>query len=162
MNKKKGYTLIELIIAMALMAIIGLFVMGFMMPMMKNYNQQNKVRNAKDVATLMITYLKEEIHCATGNINTGTEGPEVYRIINDATLTRNGITSSQIKVDDFKISLKFTSVDNAIKISVVVYDRTSGAELYTLTSLASATDSYAIYEGETSNTLSLKKRTSCK
>jgi prepilin-type N-terminal cleavage/methylation domain-containing protein len=64
MNNKKGFTLIELIIAIALMAMVSAFVAGFMTPMYKTYISQQTFNYVNNQCNTAVTSIVEQIKYA--------------------------------------------------------------------------------------------------
>lgn len=68
--KKKGMTLVELIMAIAVLGIIMVFVATGMQPVLQSYGVQRKLNESKDIANNTLAVIKNEIRDAKGYVKT--------------------------------------------------------------------------------------------
>jgi len=83
MNSKRGLTLIEMVIAIAILGIVMLFFAPAVTTTISSYGTQKKVAEAKDVANQYAAILKDAVHSAKSSIvvnqdNTSMEGYACY------------------------------------------------------------------------------------
>lgn len=129
--KKKGMTLVELIMAIAVLGIIMVFVATGMQPVLQSYGVQRKLNLSKDIANNSLAIIKNEIRNAKGSIAVGTDGTC------DATIYSNGKailfsgTDNKLPYDYFgdenSISLSFSIADGKVVVNLSVNGyKTSG------------------------------------
>lgn len=68
MNSKKGMTLIEMVVAIAILGIVMLFFAPAVTTTISSYRTQKKVTDAKDVANQYAAILKDAVHHAKSSV----------------------------------------------------------------------------------------------
>lgn len=164
-HHKKGMTLVELIVSMALISILIVFCGLLIKPLLTMSASGNQRIQAKEIAQVAMAYLKEEVHCAKISVMTGYQEEmeniywvnELGLLVNRGTIAA-GLTEEQMQGN--RLSVRFVPRDKAVSITVEVLDETNEV-LYSLTTSVAAADPSVSYLGESSTQLSLTKRNSC-
>lgn len=96
-KKKQGITLIELIIAMAILSIIGVAIVGLSSSIVRSYSAVNYKTTSRDMATITMQTIRDEIitanqvNIATSLNNTAPAGTYQIYVSNDGNVMhKNG------------------------------------------------------------------------
>ena len=163
--KKRGVTLIELVISMAIATILIGSIASAFFPVISIYNSQNKQSTVKDIANQIIFVLKEEIRDAKEIlIKNSNDGEYVCYYTNGGKIKTNNIAKSKINSmpnalleDKYKVKLSFTNTtDKVIDITIKIKDTSTGNNIY-FTGYASPINNKATLTINGSNRLCIKK-----
>jgi prepilin-type N-terminal cleavage/methylation domain-containing protein len=75
-----GFTLIEIIIAIAISAIVGVFLMTFLTPQIRIYGKMNSQENAKTECAAVMNAIRKNIHDGKNFIYTDGNGTDTSKI----------------------------------------------------------------------------------
>ena len=95
-KKKQGITLIELIIAMAILSIIGVAIVGLSSSIVRSYSAVNYKTTSRDMATITMQTIRDEIitanqvSIATSLNNAATAGTYQIYVNNGNVMHKNG------------------------------------------------------------------------
>ena len=153
---KKGMTLIELIIALALTVILIAAMAGVFYPVIKIFDSQKVQSNIKDIANQVITIFKEEIRDAQKiTLSNSDESGMVCYYVVDGKVETNDPTNSMINAmpaiyleDEYSVNLIFSAIDvtkRSINIELTVVNRETAAELKTYSGSASPLNPEAVF-----------------
>lgn len=121
--KKKGMTLVELILTIAILGIIMSFVAIALRPVIQNYGANKSLVESKDIANTTLALIKNEIRDAKGVVDTtGDIGSDV-RIYSDGKAVHGiDLPSDYFKnVKSLKLSFTVTGTDVTVLINVDGY-----------------------------------------
>lgn len=77
MNSKRGLTLIEMVVAIAILGIVMLFFAPALTTTISSYGTQKKVAEAKDVANQYAAILKDAIHQAKSSVTVSSSSDKM-------------------------------------------------------------------------------------
>ncbi|MEG0176876.1 prepilin-type N-terminal cleavage/methylation domain-containing protein [Anaerorhabdus sp.] len=119
---KKGMTLIELIVSIAIIGIIMTFVASGLLPVIQNYGVNKKIIEGKDVANNALAYIKNEIRNAKGSISVGGSPCDASAYYSGKTISLYGMgTQSNLTFNgNDSVSLFFTTEANKVNVTVKV------------------------------------------
>ena len=114
-RKDKGFTMVELIVAIAIFSIVITIVVSLFMTALKGYRKNLALQNVQDNARFIVDFIAKELRMAT--INSGTsnslnitrsDGTAVTYLLSSNNLTRTaGGTSGPINSDEVTVNGNF-------------------------------------------------------
>lgn len=121
---KKGMTLVELIMAIAVLGIIMVFVATGMQPVIQSYGVQRKLNESKDIANNTLAIIKNEIRNAKGSVSTSDADGCSTKISSTGKVVSFYNTESQLPASYFgdsnTINLYFTIDGGSVRVSLTV------------------------------------------
>lgn len=136
---KRGFTLIELIISLAMLGIIGVFLASFIAPQLKIYQASQEQTRAQAACASVMNLVRKELHYAkdielSGNIIrytlVGKEGEETGKVLDGNTLATSYY--SDYATEGKKIVLTFEQQNSFIQLTCSVLNE-EDKEIYTAT-----------------------------
>jgi len=118
-NSKKGMTLVEIVVVMALLAIILTAAAVIFIPALKSTNQTNEIASARAVADTTIDYIKDQVIYADPVEVTGSAGSEadiyyLYIDENGHLVKKSGGTATEVFNQGFYSGLELQAADDHI------------------------------------------------
>lgn len=155
MKNKKGFTLVEIIIVMAIFTVIVGGVMTIFYPGFTLFGKESEITAAKNLANQTVSVLKNEIRSANNYI--GSKCPvdigedykkTVVSINQEGHILFNGVLPDALPIDaytDFHLTTNFSqgansasTLSSVVKIDVSVLSKTSNEIVYEISVLVSS------------------------
>lgn len=136
---KQGFTLLEIVISLAITAVAGVFLMGFLSPQIRLFNKASDQESAKAACAGAINVIQEKIRngkdfSLSGSVLTYTEVTEDGEI---GGLSIDGASFGDAQYPNLgqngmSMSVSFVIKVRTVEVSVTVTDQSTGGQLYTL------------------------------
>lgn len=128
MNNKKGFTLIELIVAISLVTMVSVFIAGFITPLFKSYSTQerynfvsNQINSALIDMTSKLQFADKVTVGASGGATSGLDR-KIYSS-SDAIYYEGGEKFGKTYFSGCKSAVTFERIDNqTIEVTITAYD----------------------------------------